>query len=63
MAIKSYGAQDQAAAVSSGSFITDGMVICPCSVRSLAAIAQGHGDSLVHRAADVILKERCNLVL
>ena len=63
MATKSYGAQDQAAAVSGGSFITDGMVICPCSVRSLAAIAQGHGDSLVHRAADVILKERRKLVL
>jgi 4-hydroxy-3-polyprenylbenzoate decarboxylase len=52
MATKCYGSQDQAAAVSSGSFITDGMVICPCSVRSLVAIAQGHGDSLVHRAAD-----------
>jgi flavin prenyltransferase len=63
MATKWYGSQDQAAAVSSGSFLTDGMVICPCSVRSLAAIAQGHGDSLVHRAADVILKERRKLVL
>src|SRR3984885_5805841 len=63
MATKCYGAQDQAAPVSSGSFITDGMVICPCSVRSLAAIAQGHGDSLVHRAADVVLKERRKLVL
>ncbi len=63
IATKWYGSQDQAAAVSSGSFVTDGMVVCPCSVRSLAAIAQGHGDSLVHRAADVILKERRKLVL
>jgi 4-hydroxy-3-polyprenylbenzoate decarboxylase len=63
IATKWYGSRDQAAAVSSGSFVTDGMVVCPCSVRSLAAIAQGHGDSLVHRAADVILKERRKLVL
>src|SRR6202795_4823693 len=63
MATKCYGAQDQAATVSSASFVTDGMVVCPCSVRSLAAIAQGHGDSLVHRAADVVLKERRKLVL
>jgi 4-hydroxy-3-polyprenylbenzoate decarboxylase len=63
MATRHYSPQDQAAAVSSGSFVTDGMVVCPCSVRSLAAIAQGHGDSLVHRAADVILKERRKLVL
>lgn len=63
MATKFYGSQDQAAAVSSGSFVTDGMIVCPCSVRSLAAIAQGHGDSVVHRAADVILKERRKLVL
>jgi len=55
--------EDQGAAVSSGSFVTQGMVICPCSVRSLAAIAQGHGDTLVHRAADVVLKERRKLVL
>jgi 4-hydroxy-3-polyprenylbenzoate decarboxylase len=63
MATKCYGSQDYGAAVSSGSFVTDGMVVCPCSVRSLAAIAQGYGDSLVHRAADVILKERRKLVL
>src|SRR6202166_2328462 len=63
MATKCYGAQDQARTVSSVSFFTAGMVLCPCSVRSLAAIAHGHGDSLVHRAADVVLKERRKLVL
>ena len=51
------------ASVSSGSFVTEGMVVVPCSMRSLAAIAHGTGDHLVHRAADVILKERRRLVL
>ncbi len=58
-----YGPGDMGAKVSSGSFLTEGMVICPCSARSVAAIANGFGEHLVHRAADVILKERRPLVL
>lgn len=58
-----YASNDMGAAISSGSFKTDGMVIAPCSAKSLAAIAHGYGDSLIHRAADVTLKERRPLVL
>ncbi|XVQ06427.1 UbiX family flavin prenyltransferase [Spirillospora sp. CA-255316] len=58
-----YDPQDLGAAVSSGSFLTLGMVVIPCSMRSLSGIATGNSDNLVTRAADVTLKERRPLVL
>ena len=63
MATSYYSPNDQGAQVSSGSFLTKGMVVVPCSAHSLAAIANGQGEHLIHRAADVILKERRKLVL
>jgi len=54
---------DIGAAVSSGSFITSGMMVAPCSIKTLSEIANSHNDNLLTRAADVCLKERRRLVL
>jgi flavin prenyltransferase len=59
----SYSPDDQGAAISSGSFRTDGMVIIPCSMKTLAGIRAGYAEGLVVRAADVTVKERRRLVL
>jgi polyprenyl P-hydroxybenzoate/phenylacrylic acid decarboxylase-like protein len=63
LAATAYHPKDIAASIASGSFLTEGMVIAPCSMKTLAAVAHAHADDLVSRAADVVLKERRRLVL
>lgn len=62
-AAKCYNPRDIGAAIASGSFIVRGMVVCPCSMGTLGALAHGLSHNLVHRAADVTLKEGRKLIL
>jgi len=63
LAHKTYSEKDIAAGPASGSWRHAGMIVCPCSMATLAAIAQGLGTNLIHRAADVTLKEERRLIL
>ncbi|WP_281040011.1 UbiX family flavin prenyltransferase [Mesorhizobium sp. Z1-4] len=58
-----YSNKDIGAAIASGSFVTEGMIIAPCSVKTMSGIATGYTDNLLSRSADVVLKERRRLVM